>query len=156
MKRVIFVEPIIENDEEIKKLFNKYNPDSSFVNPHICLVFPFESDLSTETIDSIFQKELQEVNEFNLQLSGLSISYEGKNNFLFLDVTDEENNLKRISERLYRKLGSNATLRGEYTPHITIGKSKSPEEIERVHDEAGEKRFLSRVSQPSVGNCSLQ
>jgi hypothetical protein len=39
MKRVIFIEPNIENGELIEILFNKYNPDSSFVKPHICLVF---------------------------------------------------------------------------------------------------------------------
>ena len=45
MKRVIYVEPQIENPDVIFDIFKKFNPDSSFVNPHICLVFPFESDL---------------------------------------------------------------------------------------------------------------
>lgn len=44
MKRVIFVEPIIEDRDEIDFLFDKFNPDSKFVRPHICLVFPFKSN----------------------------------------------------------------------------------------------------------------
>ena len=50
MKRVIFVEPKIENSATILDIFKKHNPDSSFVNPHICLVFPFESDLETKIL----------------------------------------------------------------------------------------------------------
>ena len=134
MKRVIFVEPIIENGEVIEEVFKKYNPDSSFVNPHICLVFPFESDLSVEMIDSMFQKILPKYKDFNIDLNSLSISYEGNNNFLFLNVIDENNILKKISEELYAYLGSNAKLKGVYTPHITIGKSKSIQEIESIHD----------------------
>ena len=53
MKRVIFVKPKIDNSETIVNIFKKYNPDSSFVNPHICLVFPFQSDLETSILESI-------------------------------------------------------------------------------------------------------
>lgn len=134
MKRVIFIEPVIENGKVIESLFRKYNPDSSFVNPHICLVFPFESDLTTEEIDNVFQKVLPKYNDFNTRLNGLSISYEEKNNFLFLNVEDENGILKNISEELYGYLGENATLKGTYTPHITIGKSKLIEEIESIHN----------------------
>lgn len=134
MKRVIFVEPIIEKGDLIESLFRKYNPDSNFVNPHICLVFPFESDLNTEEIDDIFQKVLQKYDEFNICLGGLSISYEKENNFLFLNVDDENDILKKLSQKLYEYLGTNATLKGTYTPHMTLGKSKSIEEIESIHD----------------------
>ena len=34
MKRVIYIEPEIEN-KDIIEFFKKYNPDSRFVNPHI-------------------------------------------------------------------------------------------------------------------------
>lgn len=40
MKRVIFVEPDIIDGIKIESFFKQNNPDSSFVNPHICLVFP--------------------------------------------------------------------------------------------------------------------
>lgn len=83
MKRVIFIEPVIENGEVIESVFRRYNPDSSFVNPHICLVFPFESDLSTVEIANIFQKVLSKYNNFNIRLNGLTISYEDNNNFCF-------------------------------------------------------------------------
>ena len=125
MKRVIFVEPQIEDPDTIFDIFRKYNPDSSFVNPHICLVFPFESDLQTSPIESLINNVFSKYNNFDIQLSGLSISYEEKNNFLFLNVIDDSNTLKQMSNELYNCLGDNAKLRGEFIPHITIGKSKS-------------------------------
>ena len=132
MKRVIFVEPQIDNPETIFDIFKKHNPDSSFVNPHICLVFPFESDLETKTLESIMNDVFRKYSGFDIQLSGLSISYEKTNNFLFLNVIDKLNTLKQMSSDLYNSLGDNAKIRGQYTPHITIAKSKSIEEINQI------------------------
>ena len=97
MKRVIYVEPIIEDGEIVEELFKKYNPDSNFVNPHICLVFPFDSNLSSEDINKIFMSFLSNLESFYIKLSGLEISYEEKNNFLFLKVIDEYSLLTQIS-----------------------------------------------------------
>lgn len=132
MKRVIFVEPQIDNPETIFDIFKKHNPDSSFVNPHICLVFPFESDLETKALESIINDVFRKYSSFDIQLSGLSVSYEKTNNFLFLNVIDKLNTLKQMSSDLYNSLGDNAKIRGQYTPHITIAKSKSIEEINQI------------------------
>ena len=132
MKRVIFVEPQIDIPETIFDIFKKHNPDSSFVNPHICLVFPFESDLETKALESIINDVFRKYSSFDIQLSGLSVSYEKTNNFLFLNVIDKLNTLKQMSSDLYNSLGDNAKIRGQYTPHITIAKSKSIEEINQI------------------------
>lgn len=105
IKRVIFVEPQIENDNDILSIFNKYNSDSSFVSPHICLVFPFKSDIDSSSIDNILKEVLEKYGEIDIKLSGISISYEEKNNFVFLNVIDNEGLLNCISEELYQKLG---------------------------------------------------
>lgn len=136
MKRVIFVEPKIDNSETIFDIFKKYNPDSSFVNPHICLVFPFESDLETKILESIINALFSKYSSFDIQLSGLSISYEERSNFLFLNVIDGLNTLRQMSSELYKSLGDNAKLRGKYTPHITIAKSKSIEEINQINEDS--------------------
>lgn len=136
MKRVIYVEPIIEDDGIVDELFRKYNPDSKFVNPHICLVFPFESNLNSEDIDKIFTLVLSNLESFDIKLSGLEISYEEKNNFLFLKVIDEYSLLSQISSALYNELGNDAQLKGIYKPHITIGKSSSSDEIQKMKTDA--------------------
>ena len=136
MKRVIFIEPEIEDSEVILAIFKKYNPDSSFVNPHICLVFPFESDLQTVELETIITDTFSKYGGFDIQLSDLSVSYEERNNFLFLNVIDESNILGQMSSELYNRLGENAKLKGNYTPHITIGKSKSNDDINQIHKES--------------------
>ena len=130
MKRVIFIEPNI--DESIKDLFKKYNPDSSFVNPHICLVFPFESELCHEDIKDIMYKVLFNLKPFNIKLNGISISYEEKNNFIFLNVIDDNNMLYNISNLLYKELDGYAKLKGDYNPHITIIKNKDKKIIDSI------------------------
>lgn len=131
MKRVIYIEPEIDN-QDIINLFNEYNPDSSFVNPHICLVFPFKSDIKSETINEIMNSVFDGMEEFELELRGISVSYEEKNNFVFLNVDDKEQKLSEMSKLLYSKLGGCAVLKGTFTPHITIGKNPSLDAIDEI------------------------
>lgn len=167
MKRVIFVEPQIENSEVILDIFKKHNPDSSFVNPHICLVFPFESDLETSVLGTIINNTLNKYSSFDIKLSGLSVSYEKRNNFLFLNVVDELNILKQMSSELYDSLGNNARLKGEYIPHITIAKSKSKEVINQIHNDSQKLLqsvncatistiYCKKLIKDSVGNTKLE
>lgn len=167
MKRVIFVEPQIENPETIVDIFKKCNPDNRFVNPHICLVFPFESDLETRILESIINDVFIKYSCFDIQLSGLTVSYEKRNNFLFLNVIDERNILKQMSSELYNSLGDNVKLRGQYTPHITLAKSKSVEEINRINSDAQtllQSEYTATIStiyckkliQDSNGNLKLE
>lgn len=135
MKRVIYIEPEIEN-KDIIEFFKKYNPDSRFVNPHICLVFPFNSDLKFDYIKDIMDEILNEINLFELNLSGISVSYEEKNNFVFLNVDDEDKKLNQMSKLLYQRLSGYAVLKGEFIPHITIGKNTSVDEINKIKNEA--------------------
>ena len=166
MKRVIFVEPQIENSEAIFDIFKKYNPDSSFVNPHICLVFPFESDLETIKLETIINDIFSRYDGFSIQLKGLSISYEENNNFLFLNVIDESNILKKMSCELYNSLGNNAKLRRDYIPHVTIGKSKSMDNIKNIYETAQtllqqsynaiiSTIYCKKLIKDSVGNTKL-
>lgn len=167
MRRVIFVEPQIENPETIIDIFKKHNPDSSFVNPHICLVFTFESDLETSVLETIINNTLNKYSSFDIKLSGLSVSYEKRNNFLFLNVVDELNILKQMSSDLYTRLGDNAKFKGLYTPHITLGKSKSAKEINKINKEAQnalQSEYTATIStiyckkliQDSSGNIKLE
>ena len=133
MKRVILIEPVL-NDNLIESLFNKYNPDSSFANPHICLVFPFESSLTKEDINNILERVLNDINSFSIELKGIEASYEDTNNYLFLKVQDKDNILHDISNNLYKELGNNAKLKGIYNPHITIAKDKDKNKINIIKE----------------------
>lgn len=96
MKRVIFVELKIEDNKDILNVFNQYNPDSSFVKPYICLVFPFKSCIEPNMIDYILEEVLENYGEISIKQSGISVSYEGKNFFKFLNVIDDHGLLNSI------------------------------------------------------------
>lgn len=155
MKRVIYVEPIIENCDVIYNFFSKYNPDSKFVNPHICLVFPFESEIETSTIEEIFKDVFFDINSFKIGLSGVEVSYEEKNNFLFLKVNDEEGILNELNKQLYQKLDGIAVLKGEYNPHITIVKNSSIDCINSIMEEAKSFSNISYDAYVDSINCGV-
>lgn len=111
LKRVIFVEPKIENCDEIYKFFKNNNPDSSMVGMHICLVFPFHSDMDSVAIKNMMIEVLGSIKTFQIVIKGTLISLEAKNNFLFLNVKDRDNILFEISNELYNRLDGYAYLK---------------------------------------------
>jgi len=148
LKRVIFVEPQIENSDEIYEFFEKNNPDSSMVGIHICLVFPFHSDLDSVAIKNMMMEVLGNIKTFQIVIKGTSISLEAKNNFLFLNVEDRDNILFEISNQLYKRLDGYAYLKGDYNPHITVGKCLDLDKFEKMKIELeriGEIEFNATV-----------
>ena len=135
LKRVIFVEPKIENSDEIYEFFKNNNSDSSMVGMHICLVFPFHSDLNSAAIRNMMMEVLGSRKSFQIVIKGTSISLEAKNNFLFLDVEDRDNILFEMSDQLYKQLDGYAYLKGDYNPHITVGKCMDLDEFEKMKNE---------------------
>ena len=148
MKRVIFVEPKIDKSDELGEFFKKYNPDSSFVGMHICLVFPFRSELSSEYIKSVMDEVLCGKKRFSVILKNYEVSYEGKNNYLFLKVNDEKDILSDISQSLYKRMSGHAYLKGDYNPHITVGKNPDISkfiEIERDFQAFNRKAYIAFI-----------
>ena len=62
-----------------------------------------------------------------------------KNNFVFLNVDDKEKKLFEMSKMLYSKLNGYAALKGEFKPHITMGKNTSIDEINKIKFEIEQK-----------------
>ena len=69
---------------------------------------------------------------FQIVIKGTSISLEAKNNFLFLNVEDRDKILFEISNELYKRLDGYAYLKGDYNPHITVGKCMDLDEFEKM------------------------
>ena len=58
--RTIMIFPEFENMDIIDRIRDKYDPLARLVRPHITLVFPFENEMSNETIEEIALRELKE------------------------------------------------------------------------------------------------
>ena len=68
MKRAIILFPSFDNINIIKSVREKYDPLANYIAPHITIVFPFDSDISTDDLKSHFNKVLKGIKKFNVQL----------------------------------------------------------------------------------------
>ncbi|HEX3047313.1 MAG TPA: 2'-5' RNA ligase family protein, partial [Bacillota bacterium] len=80
--RCILIFPQFENESVIREIRDKYDPLAKHVEPHITLIFPFESDLKTEELKGHLITVLKDIKPFEIQLKGIN----PVNNYLFLEV----------------------------------------------------------------------
>ena len=84
MKRAIVLFPKFENIDAIQAVRERFDPLASFIAPHITLVFPFESELSTHEIGDHVRRAIEGVKRFSVQLS--SVTGDFRDGYLFLNV----------------------------------------------------------------------
>lgn len=126
-KRSIILFPEFENMESINNIRKKYDPLANCISPHITLVFPFNSNISTEELRKHIIEKISKIKDFRVKLKGV-ISEE--NNYLFLDVVKGKNKIRKIHDLLYTELLEGFLAKDiPYNPHITIGKFKSREKL---------------------------
>ena len=134
-KRTIMIFPDFENMEIIDSIRGKYDPLAKLVRPHITLVFPFENEMSNEEIEEILKKRLQHVKPFEIVLNGISMLEDEFGNTLFLDVKKGVDEICFIHDVLYKNEFKQFDLGYEYTPHITIGKLQTAEELNVAYND---------------------
>ncbi|MBU1093596.1 MAG: 2'-5' RNA ligase family protein [Firmicutes bacterium] len=122
MKRTIMILPQFDNMDVIEQIRNKYDPLAKLIQPHITLVFPFESEVSNDFLEEVIKKQLMHINPFEVVLQGFSRQIEEKTTYLFLDIIIGAKELQGIHDLLYSV--NFATLNEDYTyvPHITVGR----------------------------------
>jgi len=116
--------PEFENIDIIDKIRAGYDPLSDLVRPHITLVFPFESDITTDELNKHIKNALQDCRSFDLNMQGFTASAEPFSNYLFLNVTDGLQELCQLSRNLYTGIleqYQSDTLKTNYCPHLTVG-----------------------------------
>jgi 2'-5' RNA ligase len=147
--------PNFENVDIIDRIREKYDPLCDYVRPHITLVFPFESDISSSELASHIKTALSNCQPFNLTMQGFTASVEPWSNYLFLNVIDGLENLFQLSKRLYtgilKKYKSDIYVKS-YCPHLTVGNLNRQEDYEAIlNDLRKEKsKFTSYVNSVSV------
>lgn len=67
MKRAIILVPSFDNMNSIKKIREQYDPLANYIAPHITVVFPFDSEISTEELSVQFNQALKGVKKFHVQ-----------------------------------------------------------------------------------------
>jgi len=124
VKRCIMIFPKFNNMKIIDAIREKYDPLAKHVAPHITLVFPFISDITSEDLKKHIINCLSGVNAFPIMLkSVVSTTYTG--NYLFLNIVKGKEEIIKLHKRLYcgilEEFMPEWLRDGNYFPHMTIG-----------------------------------
>lgn len=134
MKRAAILFPKFHNINLIDNIREKYDPLANYIAPHISIVFPFESDLSTDALKEHFNKSLKGMKKFNIQLRGITGDY--RDGYLFLNVKKGNDNIIELHDKLYSEiLGSFLWRNVTYCPHLTVGMLPNHKEFDTALDE---------------------
>lgn len=73
----------------------------NIVKPHLTLVFPFRSDITTSELEAHIKGCIYGIEPFTLALHGITASVEPFANYLFLNVTSGMQEILTLSQSLY-------------------------------------------------------
>jgi 2'-5' RNA ligase len=132
-QRTILLFPQFEQKQIIDDLRYRYDPLAGVIQPHITLVFPFESDLSIVELREHVERVLANVPSFAVRLQGITGAPGG---YLFLNVKAGNDQLIELHDRLYTGvLANDLNHQITYVPHMTIGRLANPVEWDEALQE---------------------
>jgi 2'-5' RNA ligase len=108
---------------EIEPIRHRFDPLARSLPPHVTLVFPFESELTTQDVRNHIELATQGVGPFALTLEGVIGS---EREYLVLNVKRGSDSIVELHERLYSgRLQAHLSLTHTYVPHVTVGRLRS-------------------------------
>ncbi len=120
ISRAIHIFPKFENMNLLNSIRKKYDPLFNFIKPHITIIFPFDSNLSTEDIEKILISNLLEFNQFEIQMDRISGHFDG---YIYLNISKGIEQIIKIYNKLYsNQLSKYYDNRYTYIPHIILGR----------------------------------
>ncbi|MGL4762257.1 MAG: 2'-5' RNA ligase family protein [Sarcina sp.] len=121
MKRAIILFPTFNNTNIIETIRKKYDPLANYIDPHITIVFPFDSNISENDLKLHFNKVLKGIKKFNIKLKDFTGDF--RDGYLFLNVKKGNDNIIQLHDKLYSGiLDKFLSRRVTYCPHLTVGK----------------------------------
>ena len=134
MKRAVVLFPKFNNVDTINNIRGKYDPLANYIAPHITIVFPFESNLTTHELKKHFNKSLKGIKRFNIMLNNITGDY--KDGYLFLNVKKGNDNIIELHDKLYSGLLERFIFRKvTYCPHLTVGRMFDQKEFDGAVDD---------------------
>lgn len=132
--RTILIFPEFENIAVIDRIRDRYDPLARLIRPHITLVFPFESPISSENLAKILDRTLEGIRPFTLRVQGVSKRADMFGNALMLDITEGRDVLCRIHDWFYAHEFREFDKGIPYDPHITVGNFRTPEALDAAFE----------------------
>lgn len=131
--RTIMIFPEFHNMDVIHFYRDQYDPLSALVKPHITLVFPFQSDISNDSLNRYLNEKLMNIRPFEITLHGVSKQLDELGNYLFLNIIEGKEHILEIHEKLYSGVLKEYNKGQPYCPHLTLGKLDTIEKLERAY-----------------------
>ncbi len=132
--RAIVAFPKIEPIAVIQRLREMYDPLTASIAPHMTLVFPFESALTTDELAEHVSQAVAGFEPFSLRLQGIT-GQEGE--YLFLNVKRGNDQIIELHDRLYSgPLASFYRAEFTYVPHLTVGRLPDSDTFRAALEEA--------------------
>ena len=136
MKRAIVLYPIFNDLEKIQSIRERFDPLAKYIAPHITIVFPFESDLSTAELGEHIRCALDGVKKFEVRLQGITGDH--RDGYLFLNVKKGNDEIINLHDRLYSgALEQFLFQKVTYCPHLTVGNVEQPSVFDNALEELG-------------------
>ena len=152
-KRCIMIFPKLNNINIINAIRDKYDPLSQNVLPHITLVFPFDSEISTSRLEEHVLESLKGKQSFDLTLQGVS-KQDDFGFYLFLNIVKGNEIIKDLHDKLYTGLLKHykPVWLTDFTPHMTIGHLSTKKELLYAYRDikAMNDKFISHIDTISV------
>ena len=131
-KRVILIMVNFSNINKIKEIQKKYYDIADKIEPHIAVVFPFDSEISDEELYNKLNEVLSKYRPFKIVCHGVSTPAQ-ESNYRFLNIVESKDIIKNISDDIYRKIiPEHLQYRDKYNydPHISLANKPLDKEIE--------------------------
>jgi 2'-5' RNA ligase len=120
----------------IQRTREKYDPLANCIQPHITIVFPFESNLSTEEMKSYLSEALNGLTKFCVCLRGITGDF--REGYLFLNVKSGNDQIIELHDKLYSGILQKYLCRKvTYYPHLTVGWLQDRVEFDKAILELG-------------------
>ena len=131
-QRCVHIFPKFENNHEIQSIREKYDHLHKCIEPHITLVFPFESDLNVQDMTNAVKRVLDNISSFEITAKGLK-AVESHGFYLFLEIDKGSSAISNLHYKLHEyelsPYQSPWTKDGSYKPHITVGRFLNEEDM---------------------------
>jgi 2'-5' RNA ligase len=156
LKRAVVLFPKFNNIDMINDIREKYDPLSNYIAPHISIIFPFESDITTHELKEHFNKSLKGFKKFNITLNSITGDY--RDGYIFLNVKKGNDCIIELHDRLYNGLLEKFLYRKlTYCPHITVGRILEQKKFDTVIDELSScnANFETEIDKVFVENIDM-
>ena len=145
-KRSVIIFPEPSGQDGIDSFRKKHDPLWGKIGPHITLIFPFESYLSMEMIDSHIKNCIANLSAFAISFDRISVSVDG---WIWLEIDRGREHITALHDRLYSGIFKKL-LRADipYIPHLTTGRYETKSDAEQavLEDWHGKLPLSAKVS----------